>query len=95
MDSKTRIAVAKELLKLAKSIKSQESAVLEVEDVETEKLLKQNPQLMSGARRMMQYADNVSDMLTMVLMAMKLRRMPMADINKAFTLLRPLLKRIV
>jgi hypothetical protein len=98
MDQKTRMEVAKTLVKLAKAINASEvGAAAKTKDdaSETDKLLKQNPQLNAVARKLISFNLNMSDMFTSVLMAMKLKGEPMADINKAFSLLRPLLKKIV
>jgi len=91
MDKNTRIAMAKSLLDLAKSIKAADVA----EGAESEKLLKQNPQLNTIARKLSGLGLDTSDMLTAVLMAMKLKGAPAAEVNKAYSLLKPLLKKIV
>ena len=94
MDSKTRVMVAKSLLKLAKQINAQDEIGME-DTGESEKLLKMNPQLNSVARRLNSLGLGISDMLTAVLMAMKLKGAPASEVNKAFSLMRPMLKRII
>jgi hypothetical protein len=93
MNKNTRIAVAKSLLSLAKSIKANDA--VDAEGGESAKLLKMNPQLNTIARKLSALGLDTSDMLTATLMAMKLKGSPSAEINKAYSLLKPLLKKIV